>query len=84
MLYFPQLLLGRFWPDPVADRWFKRDNMDALDRAGWYAKVAARALIANYGMHLLGGTHDGVNRAGLYTQCTTNANLFINDHDRFF
>ena len=43
----------------------KRAHLDTVDRAGRNTQVATGALVDNHGVHQLGGTHNGVHRAGL-------------------
>ena len=54
---------------------------NAIDRAGWYTKFAARALIIHDHMHLFGRTEDGIDRAGLDAQGAADAPGFV-DHSQ--
>ena len=57
------------------------NNLDTVDRTRCYAKLTARALAFNHGMHVLGGTDNCINGAGLNTQCAANAVLFDNAYN---
>jgi hypothetical protein len=51
----------------------QRKHVDAVDRAGGNAQVAARALVNDDGVHQFGGANDGVHRAGLNALGATDA-----------
>ena len=74
----------RLRPDPAACSRLYRDNMDTFDRAGWNAEVTAGTFTGNHGMHLLGGTQNGIYRAGLDAQGAANTYLFIDYNHGFF
>ena len=64
-------------PFPVVDGLQDRYHSDAVDRAGWQAKLTTGAFIGNDGVHLPRGPENCVDRAGLNTQGTANAGLLV-------
>ncbi len=55
------------------------DHVNTLDRAGRNAEFAAGAKIFSNRVHLLGGTNDGIDGAGLYAECASDTDFFIDD-----
>ena len=53
-------------------------HLNAIDRAGGKAKVAAGTVFGRNRMHLLVGTNNGIDRASLHAQSASNAKRFIN------
>ena len=51
--------------------------MDAVYRAGRHAQAAAAAFGGNHGVHLLGGAHNGVDRAGADAGGAADAGGFV-------
>ncbi len=68
-------------PLPVVDRGGHRDHLDAVGRAGIDAEIAAGALVGNHGVHRLGGTDDGIDRAGLDALGAADALIFMDEGD---
>src|SRR5882724_681171 len=58
-----------------------RPHFNTIDRAGRQAELAARAALCQNGVHVLGGTDDGVHRAGRETACAADAAGFIDPRD---
>lgn len=54
-------------------REWHRIKFDTVDRAGWYAQLAAAALLGNYAVHLFAATDNGVHRADLDALGAANA-----------
>ena len=54
------------------------DHVDAVDRAGWHAQIAAGAERGQHGVHLFGAAHDCVHRTGMDTQHAADATRFVN------
>ena len=59
-------------------------HIDAIDRAGGKAQVAASAFGLNDRVHLFRCAEDCIYRASLDAQSTTNASQFINNCHRFW
>lgn len=59
-------------------------HVDAIDRAGRKAQVAASALGFNHRMHLFRCAEDCIYRACLDTQCTADASRFIDNGHCFW
>ncbi|MNP57227.1 hypothetical protein D3C76_1520350 [compost metagenome] len=74
-------------PGQAADNWHdvaaggERQQVNAVNRAGRHAQVAARAFGADHGVHQLGRADDGVHRAGLDAFGAANAFGFANIGD---
>ena len=59
----------------------QRQHLDAVDRTGWHAQLAAGASVDQHRVHELGGADDGVDRTGLDAQRATDAQ-FLADEGR--
>jgi len=55
------------------------DHADAVYGTGRHAQVATGTVVGQYGMHQFVGTHNGVDRAGLYAQRATYTVGFVDD-----
>jgi hypothetical protein len=66
-------------PFPVIHRWGYRLHENAIDRTRRDTQLAPCALFGDHRVHLFGCTNDGIYRAGLQAQGTTDAGRFIND-----
>lgn len=56
-------------------------ELDAVDRAGWHAQLAAGATVGEHAMHELGGPDDRVDRTGRDTQRAADARCFVDAGD---
>ena len=63
-----------------SSRSFGKYDLDAIDRAGRNAQVAAGAQIGQYRMHHFRGPDDGVDRTGLYAFGATDAFGFTDEN----
>jgi hypothetical protein len=70
-LFAPARLLDGFVRP--ARRLGRRFEHDAIDRAWRQAQLATGAPLGNHGVHVLGRTHDGIDRAGPDAHRATNA-----------
>lgn len=68
-------------PLPVIDRGRHRDHLDAIGGAGVDTEIAAGTFAGDHGVHRLGGTDDGVHRAGLDALGATDALIFVDKGD---
>ncbi|MNT47263.1 hypothetical protein D3C72_1839620 [compost metagenome] len=59
-----------------------RHHLNAIDRTGRHAQVAAGAPVFQHGVHMLVGAHDGVHRTGLDAQRTADAMGFVDAGDQ--
>jgi len=71
-------------PVPAAFVDGNRHHVDAINRARFDAQVTAGAFLGNDGVHLFGGTQDGVDRTSLNTFSATNALVFANDGNGWY
>jgi len=60
---------------------FDIEDMDAVDRTWWYAKIAASTLGFDDRVHLLGGAQYGIDRTCLDAQGAADADLLIDAND---
>ena len=70
-------------PGPGRQRGRNRDHIDTVHRAGFDTEITAGAFGADHGMHLFGGTEDGIDRAGLDALGATDAFIFADVGHRF-
>src|SRR5690606_10871397 len=70
-------------PGPGTDIRLDGDHVDAIHRAGFHTQVTAGALAFDNGVHVLGGTQNGVHRAGLNTFGAADAFVFTDNGDPF-
>src|SRR5690606_12947924 len=70
-------------PGPATDIRLDSDHVDAVNRAGFYAEIAAGALAFNDGVHVFGGPENGIYRTGLDALGAANAFVFTNNRHSF-
>ena len=71
--------IPRPWAGIATQGFRSADKLDAVDRAGLYAEFTAGAFGGEDCVHLFGGPADRVDWAGLNTERTPNAMIFINE-----
>src|SRR5690606_7090552 len=70
-------------PAPAAQGLRHRNQIDAIDGAGFDTEVTPGTFIGNHGVHLFGGADNGIDRAGLDALGAAYALVFADEGDLF-